>query len=1147
MRSMTVVLVTSAVALQLVAHSLDMNKVGFRGQGGVDVPSGTTVQQTESILLDSTAKFFKTGGGTLEVPLSKVNQKTPYALTALDGKMKITPGDDATVDASTPPEACQKAAYWVDETSVVTTNGAGGAAFVARWCDVREPAATRDLAATPTLNYATPMWYHASSENQDVPPVLETKDERSAVFFGGHLSGKWMKWSSGYTTVQHVFLVHGCYSTWGAALGYSIQSRYGGFVPDFAYPTTKALSSVTKHFVAGPCAEADAFTMTAFLNGRPLDVENTPPKRGFQLLECTYAGQLSKMDDFFYTRYEEIGGSTASMKQGGDYIAEALVFTVALSEAERLEIERYLMRKWNLDENGFAYGTGSSDDSKDVIVPAAVGSIGVATGAQVEIAAGEGTSTAPLTFSGEGDVVKSGSGTLVVGASSRESPFAGTFSVQAGDVIARCGTLPPVKLSKGVKYTAEAYKASASQTVANTKDAGLRLSCSPAESDTIAVKDGDGWMRANAVGTDVKRVKVESGVLQLEAKSVSPLFVNGGAIVAEVSNADFEMPYPDVYSGMGELLPSDYSGVGGNGWRRLSGEVTYLNSTGTYWTTYGVKFARPSGRQLLRASKKAEIETLVLFPKAGDYELSFDSRCTSGRATGNNINAGQHFVLKIGASGGEFREFGVHAPNDGPFHRYRYRIPAVKAGEYALRFACTDDVVTTTFFDDVRIDFLGENEEVPAFAIPHGDFESHNGSYTDYDARNTSEGWTFGEDGTYGGQTFELTPPAGIVGAAKWFHESGWWPIRPFLFNMADAPRGSSCLMFASSGGTASTTFVAPVGSFRLRAGVSSSTGWFKVGSVDSSMKVKNESVIEAVLKLADGSEVNLGAISSGMHLMTPQTWPVGFVISEAQQVTLTLRQTSKSTTFVDDLVFVSESRGLEGNLVKNPGFEKEFANWTPKAGNTSTWPVYYSQSPAAYYGYAAAEGMRGTRMSGVGATLRQDIVFPSKGLYRLRAYARPRSEDGVMSRGNLEFDLVRSGTTVTNVIGRTGTGDVMPRYLQFVEFNYLFKIEQEGTYAFVIRKLGTDGARETYVDNISITCVKEELADFEISEYTHIDVAAGAMLRLDFTNTVKTASLKLGGVTVRGLVNAETYPDYVSGPGSFMATGGYGLTLIVR
>lgn len=1142
MRSKTVALVASVAALQLAAHSLDMNKVGFRGQGGVDVPSETSVLQTEPILLDSTAKFFKAGGGTLELPLSKVNQKTPYALTVLDGKMKITPGADATVGVLTPPAACQKAEYWVNETSVVTTNGEDGVAYVARWCDVREPLATRDLSETPTRIYATPRWFNAPAANQDVPPVFGEKDGKMSVFFGGHQSGKWMKWSTQLSGVQHIFLVHGCYNTWGAAIGFSTQSRYGGFVPQYTWASTLPLSSVSYHFLASPLAAADAFTVKAFLDGMPLDVEKTPPKKGFQLLECMYSGELTRADDFFYSSYEEIGA--AGMKQGGDYIAEAIVFKATLSECERLEIERYLMEKWNLSNNAFAYET--AEDSQDVIVPEPVGSVGVARGAQVEICAETDESTSPLVFSGEGTVRKTGAGTLVVGASSKDAPFAGTLQIEEGDVIARCGALPPVKLEAGVRYTAAAHKATADQDVENTKAAGLRLTSAMADASSVAVKDGDGWMRANAVAEDVRRVKVESGVLQLEAKSKSPIYVGGGVITALVANADFEMPYPDVYSGMGDLLPGEYSGVGGNGWRRLSGEVTYLNSTGTYWTTYGVKFARPSGRQLLRASKSAEIETLVTFPKSGDYELSFDSRSTSGRATWNNINAGQHFVLKIGANGGEFREFGVHAPNDGPFHRYRYRIPAVDAGEYALRFACADDVGGTTFFDDVRIDFLGENKEVPAFAIPHGDFESHNGSYTDYDARNTTEGWTFGEDGTFGGQRFELSPPSGVVGANRWYDQSGWWQIRPFLFNLYDSPLGSSCLMFTSAGGTATTTFVAPAGEFRLRAGIAASRGCFTVGSVSGSVNVKNNSDVEAVLTLADQTQVNLGTVTTSEHLMTLKTWPVGFTIPSEQTVTLTLRQTSKSTAFVDDLVFVSDARGCEGNLVKNPGFETHFSAWKDKTGST-TWFVSYGQAPALYYGYAAAGGLQGARMSGAGAVLYQDIDFPSKGLYRLRAYARPRSENGAMSRGNLEFDLVRSGTTVTNVIGRTGAGDVMPRYLQFVEFNYLFKVEQAGTYAFVIRKLGTDGSRDTYVDDISITCAKEELADFEISENTHIDVADGAMLRLDFTNTVKTASLQLGGVTVRGLVNEETYPEYVSGPGSLMAVGGKGLMMILR
>ena len=1131
-----VTVVASALTAQAFAQSLDMNKVGFRGRGGADVPAGTSVVQSEPIILDSTAKFQKTGAGTLEVPFSKIDRKTPYSLVANEGKLKLSVDEESAALPSAP-EACQKAAYWVDASSAVTTNGTDGTAFVARWCDVREPAATRELAATPTKVYATPMWFHAPEANQDVPPVLTNKDGKAAVYFGGHLSGKWMQWSSRFENIQHVFLVHGCYDTWGAAIGCSWQNRYGGFVPPFVYPTTlqTSHSAFSKHFWAAPIAEADAFTMTAFLDGMPLDVETVPPKIGFQLLECKYAGALTKADDFFYSSYAEIGGSGSQYKQGGDYISEALVFTVALSEAERLEIERYLMKKWGLDNNRFAYDTAT--DAKDVIVPAPVGSVGVASGAQVEVAVGEGDSTPPLTFSGEGSVVKTGAGTLVVGASAQESPFAGTFSLQAGDVIARCGALPPVKLSGGVKYTAEAYKSGATANVANTKEAGLRLSCTAASAGNLAVKDGVGWMRASGVADGVECVKVESGVLQLEASAASAAYVAGGAVTAIVANADFEMPYTENANGTSANLPSDYSGADANGWRCMLGTVSYASTQGSYWTVNTGKFARPSGTKVLRATGNASFETVVTFARAGRYELSFDCRSNGGRGTGNRLNDPQQITIKLQGQTGEPVTVGVFAANDGPFLRCRFRLPEVEAGQYALQFYCTESTTVTTFFDDVCVALVGENEEMPAFTIPHGDFESINGAYTDFDGRNTSEGWTFGSDRTYGEVDFELNPPAGVVGRSRWYTESGWWPLRPFLFNVYDAPLGGSCLLFNSSGGTASTTFTAPAGEFRLRAGVSVSAGYLKVGSTAGKYNVRNGSVIEAVLTLANGTEVNLGTVTATAHLMEQKTWPVGFEIAESQVVTLRLRQTSQSTAFVDDLVFVGDSRGCEGNLVKNPGFEREFANWSVMAGNASTWPVLYSQSPALYYGYAAAGGMKGTRMSGVGAFLRQDISFPSKGLCRLRVFARPRSEDNnAKSRGNLEFCLVPTGSTVTNVIGRTGVGDVMPRYLQFVEFNYLFRIDAAGEYAFVIRKLGEDGSRDTYVDDVSITCVKEDLADFRMPSTLKIDVSEGAKLRLDFTNTVVSGKVKLGGRTVYGLLNEQTYPEYIEGLGTILA-----------
>ena len=72
-------------------------------------------------------------------------------------------------------------------------------------------------------------------------------------------------------------------------------------------------------------------------------------QRQFQLLEYDCCGKPGKASNFFNDRnyfaknpnYPQPGGN----RIGGDYIAEALIFTNELTEAERISVEAYLMNK----------------------------------------------------------------------------------------------------------------------------------------------------------------------------------------------------------------------------------------------------------------------------------------------------------------------------------------------------------------------------------------------------------------------------------------------------------------------------------------------------------------------------------------------------------------------------------------------------------------------------------------------------------------------------------------------------------------------------------------------------------------------------------------------------------------------------------
>ena len=530
-----------AAALCVSAHSFDMSKAGFHERGGAHVDSGVEVQ-TEDMLLDPTARFVKTGQGELDVPLSRIDGQLPYRLDVLGGTLGVSAGADAAADVALPPDVCQRAAFWVSPDSAVVTGGT----FVARWCDVREPTETRGLSASPSYLYATPGWYHPAEGLDGVPPVLETRYGRPTVYFGGHQSGVHMTWSRTVGKIRAIFLVHGVFDTFGAAIGYTVASRKGGFIPQFGSKSTVSRAAATYYLNSRTDLTPETHGMAAFLDGKAMDVTVTQPPEGFQLLECIYTTHGTQADAFFFTHFEQLWGAD-SCRQGGDCISEAIVFTNSVTEAERLAVERYLMRKWSLPANPFA----ESASPEPISWPKPVGTVGAASGATVKVSAGDGEATAPLAFVGEGAVVKEGAGTLVAGRPAEDGPFGGTFELSAGDVVARGGgRLPPLTLSAGSRYTAQACatEAEGNATPELTAQAGLRLIKSADVPAGSVVKDGDGWARANGVAPGVTSIIVTDGVLQLEGRPVTALYRPGGVVTAVVSNADFEMPFTDVDS-----------------------------------------------------------------------------------------------------------------------------------------------------------------------------------------------------------------------------------------------------------------------------------------------------------------------------------------------------------------------------------------------------------------------------------------------------------------------------------------------------------------------------------------------------------------------------------------------------------------------
>ena len=701
-------LVFALMAIVLEATA-DPVKLGWNERGGVFVDSGASAIQESDIILEQNAKFYKSGAGRFDLPLSKVNSQKPYSLTVLGGTLGLDAGEDATVDVSTPPVACRKAAFWVNADSTVVT----GANLVAKWCDVRETDTT-----SPKMWYAEPRWNSNATTYMNVPPLLSEFDGRAGVYFYGRKSNVYMQFVTNGTdtvmsNIRHAFIVHGIKDCWGAALGCS-GSRTGGMVLD-TDAFVRSLADCRFFFFPRFDLTKDYSGGRFFLNGSALDPFATKPTAGGQMLEVDFLDLPSRASWFFRCGFETYTGN-----QGGDYLSEVIIFTTPLSEAERLDVGRYLLKKWNLKWDVPRLVNANLRPLRPT------GVVNVVTNASVVVTAAEGTATDPLTFSGEGIVTKTGGGTLTMGPSSG-APFRGAFALDGGAVLS-CGGRPlPLAAKSGSVYDSTAYKHAGEATASeNYAKSGFLLTRTSGAGTGKVRKTGVGEVRFSSVEPDVEVLDVRAGVVTLESRpgGEPEHAANYTNVVVAVPNSSFEEPVDISSSSDGRVL---FSGTK-NGWSYvwLDGTHTYPAYSGLAkgWYNWS-SMPPPDGNQALTLSIRSGVRTTVQIPKAGRYRLSFKAIARydyrkSGTSSENYVHQIDVYFYKLNATA---VKIGSVLPNATVFAQFVHPLEVSEAGDYVLRFIANDRISDeTTTIDDVHIVYDAERDDV-AFKVPNGDFE----------------------------------------------------------------------------------------------------------------------------------------------------------------------------------------------------------------------------------------------------------------------------------------------------------------------------------------------------------------------------------------------------------------------------------------
>ena len=981
----------------------------------------------------------------------------------------FTLSDTGAAAVAVPAPAClQKAALWLDAAQGVVSENGA----VSKWLDVREGA---------TDNGA---YYCAGG---GVSPATATSDGKTWIDFGGAGSGKWLSLQNTsrsalkLSTVYHAYAVLDTTSAYGFVFGVQQNS------PPTFHPGDFSGNAAGHYWSRGDCS-TPLYAGSTYLDGAWIDGTATDVKTGVHLLEWAAGNETALVHYFFKDR-------NLSDRMGGAMLGEVALFTNRLDSVERMAVEQYLLRKWRGEVRPAAYAAKTAPE----------------TTAAFDGLAQEDFDKVSVT--GLGKAEKRGADAVAWRDAGRE-PFGGAWHIVQGAMAFESGetplafgdgdTLSVAKDGYGVAtYTHSSGTAGA---VSVSGGGALRVASLPAATTAFSVSaDGLSLASANAKAPGTVRF--------------------GDAIYATIPNADFEAWTSTQWQG------SDWTS---QNWSFApNGGVVMVARTGSkQWTDY-VKLPTPTvGKNILclRPPKSltdvATASTTVTFPASGRYEFTFNAYGRAGQD-------GAPTDFSLVKDGGEIRFARLHgiAWSEG-MRNERFLTPEVEAGTYTLKLTVRNHTTSEkwTFFDDLKMRLVTDIPSETVFNVPNGGFEiSDLSEFRSMSAANTAQGWTFSNP--TGGD-----PDAGV--AARCMTTLN-------RFNAASAVRGNIALAFFGNAGSAtSDTFPLPAGKWRLRfragrwGSTSTDNGWH-------GKRIASNPAVAATATV-DGTPVSLGSTSLiSDNVFKSFVLPNAIESDGTAQVSLAIRQTETHATYavgllVDDLELVRDD-----NLVVNGNFEDASGSNNSNGATNGGWLLEWDRSNgsttakaeltsplSSVLGRTACEGSRALYIVDCGSASRS-VSFPEAGLYRLSFRARSRADyvnNGggdlpTMQYGGNAVKALLDGSEIyrTPAIGTTN----------FVYFSGLFRVAAAGSKTFTLQGCAASGDKNCFVDLVSIE--KTDVGDVpDIAAETEIEATLtdGAKLRLDYPGTLELARLRVNGKNLWNEISAETYPNYIAGPG---------------
>lgn len=1061
--------------------------------------------QMEAVRLSDRAVLEKRGAGTLTFQTGAFTEHAPVDIHVREGAVAFAPTEPPAAAYVEPKEIMNRAAFWVDAGTNVQLR-AGTEKEVAAWLDVRETGA--GSAASPYL-YTRAVAF--TNEWLTAFPLAQPYLDRPGVYCRGYGSGCFLNWvkpdgaQANIEGLRHVFVVHGGPKSRGHILGQRTTAKEPYF------------QRSDRIWADHNGENKPIFASRTYLNGREIDpFSSSYPAQSLHVVEvealgaslgamCFYNDRDMQLTTTAGTTLPKVDGEAVNVilgttdrnrgedRAGGEYVCEALLFTNALTAAERMAVSDWLNQKWR--------GTPPPASCPATAVALAPDAVFVADHA----------AAASVALRGDGIVRKTGAETVTLRSAYEPRNTARRVQVDAG--LLNLGYALPLVCAAGDTLVAE------------RRPWGPELAPPEAGEDkTRLVKRGTGPVTLDAVPEGVTQLRVEGGELRLadpeRARSLVPSASE--SVAAAFPDADFEMYPATAPTAAYSYIPN---GQEAHGWHAvvpgLIGDSTANSAVFFFDQRLGspkdwnmVLQTPPTGVLAVKNNASAWCE--IDIPSDGDYTLSF-------RAAPRGGYAGDQLDVMIGPDAENLVSFGAFCITtwNAPWRTFAFPKLRLAAGRYQFWLRSKENNLDRcTQFDDFR---LVREPDAGEWALPNGGFEQHADDFANaFTLANAARvpGFTVrqclrenngtAKEGTSSNTTFS------VRGTDEHAH-----------FNLPWNRVGSETQFYMSGiGSQLETTFTPPAGTWRFRADFCSwATTWGYSGYV-----------VAADLRIG-GTAVTLGVVTNQSYALLPHIWPGVFTVDGATPVTLTLTGDLRTAGqrfghgILDNLALVAEPGE---NLLREGGFES-LAPWqvtvTPKPEKVNgSIQQPYDDSYETFFGLEAFEGKACMKIVN-DDTVAQTVTFPTGGLYRLSANFESRSTPGSLSFGNgknpVAFFCARGG--VTNWFGVTDTVAMT----NFHEYACLVRIpEAGGVYdvGFQGRSVwGGEGTplvdRTTLVDGAQLYRV-ETARPLDLPEALEIDVAAGAQLTLDFDGTNAVRSLRLAGRSLVGYVSLADRPE---------------------